>query len=212
MSTDMIETLARFVRTDAGRRWFESVDRATRAQQETVAERVELVAAIEETERVEREDVPPLRAAVERADVQLAAARAAFEKAKRRRYETGIAAENLRDRAREDRRRARGRLRLTADPRLAPARDTLLAAAHNWHHAANAMARFETRGEFMEARQVMVNREELGALRDRIDRALERIEVLELLAEPTEDEIVAAVTEAQDAAEPVLGVVRRHFA
>ena len=115
MSTDMIETLARFVRTDAGRRWFESVDRATRAQQETVAERVELVAAIEETE-------PPLRAAVERADVQLAAARAAFEKAKRRRYETGIAAENLRDRARDDRRRARGRLRLTADPRLAPAR------------------------------------------------------------------------------------------
>lgn len=212
MSTDRMERLARFVETDAGRRWFEDIDRETRAREEAIAERHRLVARIEETERIEREDVPVAHSAVVEAEAELVTARAAFKRAKRDRYETGMAEERLRNSARDERRRARGRLRLTADPRLGAATDLLHAASHNWHHAANAMARFETRGEFWEARQVMVNRTELEAMRERIRRALDVVEALVLVPEPAEEEIAAAVTEAEAAAEPVLGVVRRHFA
>lgn len=212
MRDDELATLAEWAHTPEGRTWFAGVRRDTTARRAAAEERVALVARIAEAERAVREDVPVAHAATVRAGAALAAARAAFEKAERAHYEAGLAESRLRERAREDRRRAEGRLRVTADPRLAAIRDRLLEAAHHWPHAANELARYETRGEFMEAHQVMVNREELAAMHTRIDDALARVETLLFVAESSEDEIVAAVVEGEAASERVLGVVRRHFA
>ena len=212
MSEKVMERLAEWVRTGPGRRWFEQVDRETSAREDAVAERRVLIERIAEARRQRRENLPRFVAEVDEKVAVLAVAKTAYEKARRERYEVGIAAERFADRLREDVRRAEGRLRVTADPRLLEVRDVLLDAAHNWHHAANAKACFETRGEFMDAHKVMLNRDELDAMRSRIDRALARVEALLLVAEPREDEILAAVLEGEAASEPVLGVVRRYFA
>jgi hypothetical protein len=111
----------------------------------------------------------------------------------------------------DERRRAESGLRNTADPRLAEARSLLSEAHHHWHHAANELAEKELHGEFMSAHYIITNRAEIDALRTRVEVSIDVIEKLFLVPEPTEAEIVVAVTEAQAAAAPILACVRRFF-
>ena len=123
----------------------------------------------------------------------------------------GRDAEAVLSRSIEERRRAESGLRNTADPRLTEARSLLSEAHHHWRHAASALAQKELHGEFMEAHYVVTNRAEIDALKARVEASIDEIEMLLFVPEPSEPEIVAAVTAANAAARPSLACVRRFF-
>ena len=208
---NVMDRMKRWFETNEGQRFLDDAERDGATREAGVARRRELVETIADCRRRERTEMPKLDAVVVEKSVALDAAREALTKADREHYEAGMAAFNRRSQLRTAASSAEGELKVTADARLLEMRDTLYEAASNWHHVANAKARFETRCEFMEAHQVIVNREEIDALKTRVERALARVEALILVAEPREEDGVAAVVEGEMAASPILASLRRRF-
>lgn len=203
MSEKIMDRLAEWVKTGPGRRWFEQVDREAKAREEAVAERRALVRSISEAQREEREELPRLRAAVAETDAVLHAAKAAYEKADRARYEAGLAASRCVDRVRQEVRRAEGRLRLTCDPRLADAQELLGDVRRDWDRIQRRLAQRVRAEEWMAVRSIITNTAELEALRKELRDADDAIEAAKLVAEPTEEEILAVLARAHRAAEAV---------
>jgi hypothetical protein len=199
MSENVLNRLAEWVETTPGKRWFEQVDRETKAQESAVEERRALVQTIADARRREREELPKLKAAVEQKDAALKAARAAHKAAERARYDAGSAAGRLSDAVRETVRRAEGRLRSTCDARLKDAQELVGDAWHDWSRIWDRLAQRTTVGEFMEARTVITNNAELEALRQELVDTHGAIEKFKLVAEPREEEILAFVARAHAA-------------
>jgi hypothetical protein len=210
-AADLGTYFKRIFETPGGRKVFGDLERQADEKDRVIASRREAVAKIAEARRVQREDVPKLDALVPPADAELVAAREAFRKARVRREETGRAAHNLHMRCIDDVRRAEGELRNTSDQRLKDAHELLMEAAAKWHHAVPDLQKRELHGEFMEAHYVITNQAEIDALKTRVDASLEVMDALRLLSDPSEEEIVAAVAEANAAARPILAITRRFF-
>lgn len=195
MSSDVLDSLARWVKTAPGRRWFEGVDREGKARDAVIARRREVAAKITEARRAQREDVPKLEAVAKQADAELAVARVAFEKAKHKRHETGWAAHNLHMRCYEEMRRSQSDLRRTCDPRLNEIEERLGDARRDWDRTWDKLAIRETVGEFMEAYTRIVNQAELEALHQGLRDTAEAIDKFKLVPEPPEDEVLRVVAQ-----------------
>lgn len=211
-AADLGTYFKRIFETPGGRKVFGDLERQADEKDRVIARRREVVAKIAESRRVQREDVPKAEALIAPADAELAAAREAFRKARVRREELGRAAHNLFMRCVDEVRRAEAELRFTSDPRLKDAHELLIEAAGKWHHAAHELAKRELHGEFMNAHYVITNQTEIDALRTRVEASLTQVDALRLLPDPSEEEIVAAVTEANAAARPIVACVGRFFA
>lgn len=207
----VMDRIARWFETEKGRRFLEDAEREEQVRDDRFAERRAAVAAIETSKLREKEELPPLYAAAQQAREALDVAREHLRKTQGALTRVARDADHRRDEIARERRRAEGLLRNTCDPRIQAAHDVLTDAAHNWHHAANDLMQFEVRGEGWDAHQVATNRDEVFALKTRIDTALERVDALMFVAEPGEAEVVAAAAEARAAADPVLKTVRRHY-
>ena len=203
MSSDVLDSLARWVKTAPGRRWFEGVDREAKVREEAISERRALVARIADAKRSQREDLPKLHAVCEKADAVLKAATAEYDKARRARYEAGMTASSLFDRLHLEIRRAEGRLRVSCDPRLNEMQELLGDVWRDWDRTWDKLAIRETVGEFMGAYTRIVNKAELEALRQGVVDAHEAIEKFKQVAEPTEQEILAMLARGQAALDAI---------
>lgn len=208
-AADLGAYFKRIMRTPGARKVFGDIERQVDEQDRLVARRHEFVRQRAEARRVQREDYPKLRAAADAIDAEVNAAREALLAAQKRRSDAGSKANGVNVQAVNDERGAVAELRRTSDPRLREAEETLYAAAGNWSHAARALVKKELRGQFLQAHYVDLNREEVDGLKTRVDASLKQVQVLMLAPEPSEEEIVAAVTEANAAAKPILDNVHR---
>jgi len=208
---DFQKYLERIFDTPGGREVLGHLERQADDKDRRIVRRHECVAQAEEARRLAHEELPKLRAVCGRAQAEVEAAREALRRAEDRRERAGRDAEAVLSRSIEERRRAESGLRNTADPRLTEARSLLSEAHHHWRHAASALAQKELHGEFMEAHYVVTNRAEIDALKARVEASIDEIEMLLFVPEPSEPEIVAAVTAANAAARPSLACVRRFF-
>lgn len=208
---DFQKYIQRIFDTPGGREVLGKLERQADERDRRIVRRHELVAQIAEAKRVKRDEVPKMDALVPAAEAALVAARDAFHKARVRREEVGRAAHNLHMRCYDDVRKAEGQLRFTADQRLKDAHDLLIEASAHWHHAIPDLQQRELHGEFMDAHYVITNQAEIDALKARVDASLKAMDALMLVAEPTENAVVATVEEANAAARPILAITRRFF-
>lgn len=211
-TADLGTYFKRIFDTPGGRKVFGDLERQADEKDHVITHRREIVAKIAELKRVQREDVPKMEAVIPQADAEFVAAREAFRKARSRREDVGHAAHRLHMRCYEDVRRAEAELRATCDQRLKDAHEILIEAGGRWHHAYNELAKRELHGQFMEAHYVITNHAALEGLRARVEASLEAVDALRLHPDPSEEEIVDTVTEANAAARPILAVVARFFA
>jgi hypothetical protein len=210
-TADLGTYFKRIFETPGGRKVFGDLERQADEKDRVLSRRREVLAQIVEAKRVNREDLPQLEALVPAADTALAAAREAFESARAHRENVGRAAHALHMRCYEDVRRAEHELRRTSDQRLQDAHANLIEAHARWHHAYNELAKRELHGEFLDAHYVITNHEELLALKSRVEASLDAVDALRLVPDPTEAQIVSAVSEANAAAGPILACVARFF-
>jgi len=199
MSDRTLERLAEWVKTGPGRRWFETVDREASAREDAVVERHAMVKSIADARREQREEMPRLKELVAKAAAVAEAAKEQYEKADRARYEAAMEESACFDRVRQRIRSAEARLRATCDPRLDEAREVLGHVRRDWDRIWNTLAQRSRAGEFMTLRTIITNKAELDAAKKEIDDADDAIERFKLIAEPTEQEILAIVARAHAA-------------
>jgi hypothetical protein len=209
---DFSKYFQRIFNTPGGKKLFGDLERQADDKDRVIAARHQYVLQIAEARRLVQEDLPELRAVCAQIDVDVEAARTALRQAEDRRQRAGWDAEAVLRRSIAERRAGETGLRTTADPRLTEARSLLSEAHANWRHAAAELTRKALVGEFMAAHYEDLNRDEVEALRTRVERAIDVIDKLLFVPEPTEEQIVAAVTEAEAAARPILACVRHFFA
>ncbi len=197
---DGLETrLRRLFSTTGGKSLLEGLEREATQTENALDARRAAAARVEGARRRQHEEEPALEAAIAMADEALKEARRCLDEAHRARYETGMALRRHRDRVLDDIRRGEGELRRTADPRILAAYARVHEACAEWHHTARRLLRIVVHGEFMNSYRVAENEAEVNALERRLEDCHAALERLTLVAAPAEEEITAAVREADAA-------------
>lgn len=209
MSESVLERLAVWVKTAPGRRWFEQVDREAKARESEVSERRAMAQQIADARRAQKEELPELQAVLDEKDAVLKAAKAACDRARRARYEAATA-KFSRDQALSLAiRRAEGRLRVTCDARLDAAQELLGDAYRDWDRIHGRLAQRVRAEDWMAVKSIITNTAELAALRQELIDADQAIERFKLVAEPSEEDVLAQVERAHAALAAVGWHVRR---